>query len=91
MSFAIYGTLIGIGAGIAIGTAATWDERRSRILRITITAAIAGALILGSFGGCLAYTTDTLQCPPGQTEVYAEENPHGLSGCVPNDLLKDLK
>ena len=91
MSFAIYGAFLGAGAGIAIGTAVTWGERLSRVLSVIFAAALSGALILGGLSGCLAYQIETPPCPPGQTDVKHDDNPHGLNGCIPNDLLKELK
>lgn len=91
MIVAIYGAFLGAGAGIAVGTAATWDERLTRSLAAIFAAALSGALILGGLGGCLTYQIETPPCPPGQTDVKHNDNPHGLNGCIPNDLLKELK
>lgn len=86
MSIAVYGAFLGAGAGIAIGTAVTWGERLSRVLLVTITAAIAGALMLSGLSGCL----EQADCPSGES-LISGNSIYGITGCVPNDLLKELK
>lgn len=87
MSIAAYGAFLGAGAGIALAVPATWGERLSRVLYITITAAIAGAMILGGLSGCMARN----DCQPNESRLSGNNTLYGLKGCVPNDLLKELK
>ena len=87
MSVATYGAFLGAGAGIALAVPATWGERLSRVLFVIITAAIAGALMLSGLSGCLAQR----DCPTGESRISGNNSPYDLNGCVPNELLKELK